>query len=958
MTSRKAGLPEDQPLPAALTALYRQYEAENDPYVSPVLRVSLDISRMLREGELKLPDLHQAIRHLTLDAVKNRAGRLAAYLGTCAEDDNIRTLDGLFRALAQKDGKLLPFADFQRKVDHLFYGFVFTAHPTFMMSPELAGALSGHTVRLAGAQDRDDKDALTKAIDVPFSAPDINSETAQSLQAIDNLHAAFAVMFHTLFATAFALYPQEWTTLRPRLSSIATWVGFDMDGRKDIKWATTLEKRIGLQIRQLQSYQNSLESLCAQHPGETKALQPALTAVVRTLENMQGHYGFFSGYNQSADNNLAALQAESKKLIKSAETRLLDTKPLIAAAEQCLRDGETPELQHKILVLIAQLTAFGLSRAEVHFRINSNQVHNATSSYVTLTTHPDHPSQRRSYIDEMAKLLAAVKPANIDFGDIAAEEMTARYEFMLIRQIVKYVDRESPVRFLIAETESAFTLLGALYYAKKFGVDKHVDICPLFETGPALQDSSRYMQTLLNNPQFREYIQHRGRLCIQTGYSDAGRYIGQPSAGASIERLKERFAGLLEEQNMAGTALLFFDTHGESIGRGGHPESFGQRLRYVASPYFLHKMASGKTPYTQESSYQGGDGFLPFLHKSTALAVLTRVFEYMLQDHAQPVTDPYYDEPARSEVTRFFTAATSFQSSLTGNPHYGELLGAFATNMMYRSGSRAVKRARDSENGSERLGVSQIRAIPHNAILAQFGLLANTVSGLGRACREHADFAAGLDEASARFHAILSMADRALSLSDPQIMKAYISTLDPTFWIAQARHCADPALSNKLASIATSLEQHDFHDGMLAIYRKLDWDHTLLRRFRDPAQDSAAQNILCLHAIRLALLREAFILAAGIPRFSPGHPVTREQLIRTVFHMDIERAAEALEEIFPARAAQKQAYDFGETSEYRQQEKPEGYTNIRANIITPLQHIHDMTCRISAAVAHYIGFFG
>src|SRR3546814_1739462 len=84
-------------------------------------------------------------------------------------------------------------------------------------------------------------------------------------------------------------------------------------------------------------------------------------------------------------------------------------------------------------------------------------------------------------------MIARVDPVQINFGSILAERASAKRLFMLVAQMVKYVDATTPVRFLIAECETAFTLLSALYYAKLFDVEDRIDISPLFETPKAFE---------------------------------------------------------------------------------------------------------------------------------------------------------------------------------------------------------------------------------------------------------------------------------------------------------------------------------------------------------------------------------------------------------------------------------------------------------------------------------------
>ena len=62
------------------------------------------------------------------------------------------------------------------------------------------------------------------------------------------------------------------------------------------------------------------------------------------------------------------------------------------------------------------------------------------------------------------------------------------------------MDVSAPVRFLIAETESGYTLLTALWLARLFGVERHVEISPLFETAEALEDGARVIAEALRSP--------------------------------------------------------------------------------------------------------------------------------------------------------------------------------------------------------------------------------------------------------------------------------------------------------------------------------------------------------------------------------------------------------------------------------------------------------------------------
>ena len=104
------------------------------------------------------------------------------------------------------------------------------------------------------------------------------------------------------------------------------------------------------------------------------------------------------------------------------------------------------------------------------------------------------------------------------------EKSSAKRMFMMLAQLAKQIDSETPIRFLIAETENALTLLVALHFAKLFKIDHLIEISPLFETEEALRRGDAIIEEALRSRHFRDYVKRMGRLCIQFGYSDSGRY--------------------------------------------------------------------------------------------------------------------------------------------------------------------------------------------------------------------------------------------------------------------------------------------------------------------------------------------------------------------------------------------------------------------------------------------------
>ncbi len=251
----------------------------------------------------------------------------------------------------------------------------------------------------------------------------------------------------------------------------------------------------------------------------------------------------------------------------------------------------------------ASLRTHGLGLAHIHVRLNASQLHNAARRLVGLETEPNDPANRRSYFNTINDLLGRVRPLAISFESLMEERASAKRLMMTVAQIVKFIDAETPIRFLIAETETGFTLLAALYYARLFGVDDRIEISPLFETEEAFERGERVIEEALKSPHYRSYLERQGRLAVQFGFSDSGRFIGQMAATFRIERLRLRLAQLLERHGLCKLEAILFNTHGESIGRGGHPLTLRRSLALCGAAEEQGGVRAARDPG------EGGDKF-------------------------------------------------------------------------------------------------------------------------------------------------------------------------------------------------------------------------------------------------------------------------------------------------------------------------------------------------------------
>ena len=946
---------------AGMLEVYQQ-EAHENHLQSPTRRMALHISCMAREGDVSLSDIASLVQLLTLNAFVYRARRLRSYVGECDVTKNEARMTALFQGLAQdKDGKTIPFADFKASMEREVFGIVITAHPTFTVSQELTRVMAtlavGKTADGERLNAQDLEDLVKVAAERPHGSSDsisLMDEQHFALMAIGNIRKALRRIYAVVFQVAREFYPDDWQKLTPRLLTVASWVGYDLDGRADIRWSDTLSMRMGVEKLALADYITSLDAL-----GSGAEIAQAKVLIQSTLTQLDSD---LDRLDLDPDNT-EEVGEFSRALVESLGERLVNVGRVTALLTTAIEAGADNAAD--MAVLRAEMANFGLAFAHTHMRINATQLTNAIRHDIDITTSPEDPANRRRYLVEIAKLLETVKPVSINFGSIMNERTTAKRVFMLVSQFSKYVDSGEPIRFLIAECNTPFTVLTALYFAKYFGVEDHIDISPLFETGVALDQGHEIISELLKNPTYVEYVQARGRLCIQAGFSDAGRYVGQVPASLAIERIRMKLAKRIQKSGLQGFDLLIFDTHGESMGRGAHPVSFADRLDYTYPPASRQKFKKAGVHVKQEVSFQGGDGYVYFSHPDLAFATVCRLVEHALTgDEKTGGSDMFYEDTDYS--LDYFMTVTGFNERLMENPNYAATLNLLGTNLLYTTGSRKVKRQHEGGAQVDLEHPSQVRAIPHNAILQQLGYFSNTISGHGKAMSKDQDRFVEVFENSDRCRRFTAMVAYGRHLSNLDALHGYVSLFDPAIWLRRATIEENPERAEQMQKLADILRHSARHEKVNRIYRVFMNDTLYLdqglkavdaKSMLPDIVDECYPDLTLLHSVRIALIHEIFLLVARVPKFSDRDDTSSDDVINELLNLDVEHALGVLRKAFPVSGVSAGAKEFGEKATYRTDED-HGYEKEHRELFKPLEDYYDLVRRISSAVAHMSGAVG
>ncbi len=918
----------NRPDAADLLALVHRTRAHaaDDPFGNPILSAALAISRRLDDGLLTEADLAAIIATVRDQSMLTRADRLGAYVGGTDPAASTAALQRLADELITQAGPRLQEA--RARLERPRYACVFTAHPTFAADPAVyetvAALASNQPTRPTIASHRPTKPTLEQEFDAATAA------LQRGRDALDHLCG-------TLLDAARERWAEGWLNLHPAPIVLASWVGLDTDGRTDIGWWDSLRFRLRMKRQGLARLQAQIDGIPAAATLDRR--------VREALDIVDGQIALApSGPTPEAVGPFA------RALIGGRDRALLSPDPLLPLFAAAIA-AASPDDRRRLCIARAGIMGHGLSIAHAHVRLNAAQIHNAARLRLGLADPPDDRSRRRTLLAAIDDALGSTVAQPVDFGALIGEQASAVRLMMLVAQIGKHVDRHTPVRFLIAETRTGFTLLAALWLARLCGCDRTIEISPLFETPDALEEGVRILEEALRSPHYRTYLRGMGRLCLQFGYSDSGRFLGQIAASYLVERLKLRLTEAMTRHGLGDIEIVLFDTHGESIGRGAHPGTLADRLLYLSPTAARSTLAESGLRVREESSFQGGDGYLLFGTPDLALATIARVAEHALKPTVT-APDPIYREP--DFAAGFFATIQSELDELLEDPGYAALLGAFGPALLDPTGSRPSARQSDSGGPATIRHPRELRAILNNAILQQLGWCANTMHGIGAAAARDPELFTELRLSSPRFRRALDFADYAASISDLDVLRATVSLLDPGSWLDRAAHAQIAGRADRLADIAAALGEMRLWEPMQLTVRRAQADQLRLRGAW-PDLPRMNDRAALLHALRLALIGRIWLLATTIPDFSPRFGATPESIRARLLRLDVPAALEILQAIFPRDPGQSAIHDYGEPSGPAAHLS---YESEHETIFQPIARLFALTREITAALNHEIGAFG
>ena len=902
------------------------------PLFNPVFQLSLELSRRIESGDLPLRDVATLVAELECEGLQARAARLERLVAPLDPAANHARIAGLADAP--------DFTAFAAKVRTPLLHVVFTAHPTFLLTRRQSEAVAAAAT--SGAIDAGSACIAPHARD----AITLDGEHADAMAAISRGQAARDAINRQLLGEARRRWPGQWRSLDPLPLRFASWVGYDMDGRTDISWATSLRYRLSEKAERLGSY--------------AALLADAAPDLAGRLRRAAGYAADLAARFAADLSAPAALSQAANALTAPHADKLISLSGVIAELETQAAHADDAAAE-TLLTAAAAMRADGLGMGWIHFRVNSSQLQNAIRRRIDPTGRLDLASQ--AALVRMRELLAEVGPLRANFAALAIENSTAVRQFLAMAQILGHVDADSPIRMLVAECEQPSTVLAALYFARLFGIADKVDVSPLFETESALEHGGRFLDALLAEPAYRDYAKLRGRVAVQTGFSDAGRFVGQIPAALAIERLQGRLSEAMVANGLTDVAALVFNTHGESMGRGAHPASFADRVAWPLSPWARRRFVRAGVRLEPEVSFQGGDGYLFFGTPELALATLTRFAEASpASTDAEAPTDPFY---RRTDLSLdFYRAIRRIQQDYLHSRTYARAVTAFGLGLLTDTGSRKSRRQSDLAADRE-LSLRQIRAIPHNAVLQQLGYPVNVIAGFGTAAEGNYEALADLLTQSARGRQLVRLVRAANALASIKTVAAFGELFNSAYWASRPYRGDETGVSESCLALAEYLTTDDRTGVFRRLASRLRVDALKLHRLLDLIPDEAPlegrehtrRMLGVLQALRLALFQHMFLKAVSVPAFSRANDISREDVLEMVFTLRVDEALAQMRRAFPVSFPQISDFSVDAPSDYPD-DAATGYEAIHRDFIDPIAEANALALRITTAIANVFGAHG
>ncbi|WP_298237676.1 phosphoenolpyruvate carboxylase [uncultured Algibacter sp.] len=459
--------------------------------------------------------------------------------------DGVGTLRNL-KGSAISEGKLEELKNY---LDEFKVRIVLTAHPTQFYPGSVLGIITNLTEAIKQNDLSEINNLFGQLGKTPFfkhKKPTPYDEAKSLIWYLENVfYKTFGEIYNYIQTNIY-----DDGKKHNEIINIGFWPGGDRDGNPFVKPDTTLKVARKLKQAIHKKYYQDLKDL------RKKLTFRGVEERIIRLETM--FYNYSTNQKSVEEDTMS-----SKEFIKE----LLSIRNIIVDQHQSLYVSEVNNLINRVHL-------FGYNFATLDIRQDSRIHHSVFTTVIDHLIASGSSSFPNNYHDlseaEQIKILAKAE-ADITDLDVFEDEMVSNTlkTIAIIKDIQKSNGESGANRYIISNNQTALNVmqLFAMLKIVAFKDELTVDIAPLFETIPDLENAPGVMEQLYTNPEYMAHLRSRGsKQTIMLGFSDGTKDGGYLMANWGIYKAKEL---LTEMSRKYDVTAIFFDGRGGPPARGG-----------------------------------------------------------------------------------------------------------------------------------------------------------------------------------------------------------------------------------------------------------------------------------------------------------------------------------------------------------------------------------------------------
>ncbi len=496
--------------------------------------------RRNKESQINL--LFRFIQYIERQVVLFDAIEDAAF-STVNNMEGVGTLRNL-KGSAVSEGNIEELKNY---LDEFKVRIVLTAHPTQFYPGSVLGIITDLTKAIEENDLSEINNLFGQLGKTPFfkhKKPTPYDEAKSLIWYLDNVfYKTFGEIYNYIQTNIYADGKKHNNVI-----NVGFWPGGDRDGNPFVKPKTTLKVANKLKQSILKKYYEDLKDL------RRKLTFRGVEERIVKLETII--------YNYSIDLN-------TKKKISDKEliSELLSIRNLVVEEHQSLYVTELNNLINRVHL-------FGYRFATLDIRQDSRIHHTVFTTVINHLIAKGNSSFPGNYHDlSESEQINILSKANDDIEDLDAfeDEMVRNTlkTIAIIKKIQKSNGERGANRYIISNNQTALNVmqLFAMLKIVSFKDKLTVDVAPLFETIPDLENAPGVMEQLYQNPEYMAHLKSRGsKQTIMLGFSDGTKDGGYLMANWGIYKAKEL---LTEMSRKYDITAIFFDGRGGPPARGG-----------------------------------------------------------------------------------------------------------------------------------------------------------------------------------------------------------------------------------------------------------------------------------------------------------------------------------------------------------------------------------------------------